>query len=70
MNNYHINVVPKYTNTLSYFIRLGKDKTKKFEETNIVYKIPCNDCSSVYIEQTKRSLQDRISEQKKCKNDE
>ena len=67
---YHINVIPTYTNTLNNIIRLGKDRTNKFDETGVVYKITCNDCKSIYIGQTKRCLLDRISEHKKTNNED
>ena len=36
LNSQHINIEPIYTNTLSNFIVLGKDKTKKFDKTSVV----------------------------------
>ena len=67
---YNINTVPKYTNTFSNIIKLGKDLTNKFEETGVVYKIPCNNCNYVYIDQTKRSFLERITEHKKCNKED
>ena len=67
LNRFNINTVPKYTNTLANIIKLGKDSTNIFDETGVIYKIPCNNCNYVYIGQTKRSLRERICEHKKCK---
>jgi len=38
------------------------DKIKKFEQTNIVYKINCNDCDKVYIGETKQNLSQRLKQ--------
>lgn len=46
-------------------IKLGKDKYKKEEISNIVYKINCKDCESTYIGQSGRKLQIRVDEHKK-----
>ena len=46
-------------------IKLGKDKYKKEEISNIVYKINCKDCESTYIGQRGRKLQIRVDEHKK-----
>ena len=46
-------------------IRLGKDKCKTDEISNIVYKIDCNDCDCTYIGQSKRKLGTRVKEHEK-----
>lgn len=39
-----------------------KDKIKKTEESNLIYRIPCKNCPSVYIGQTGRHLNTRLKE--------
>ena len=46
-------------NKLSSIIKLGKDKTDKVNQANVVYKINCKDCSASYVGQTSRRLQVR-----------
>ena len=49
-------------NNLSKFIKTGKDRVKKDERSNIVYKIECKDCNYSYVGQTKRKLKTRLKE--------
>ena len=54
-----------HTNLLSHFeIQSATTKTKETpnQQSGVVYKLPCNDCSSVYIGETGRVLQDRLDE--------
>ena len=37
-------------------------------KTNVIYKICCKECNSIYIGQTKRRLKDRIKEHKDIKS--
>jgi len=53
-------------NTLSIFIKTGKDKIERSSRCNVVYRIDCKDCGASYVDQTKRRLITRI---KKHKND-
>ena len=39
-----------------------KDETNKFDQRGVVYKIPCLDCTGVYIGETGRSFQTRRKE--------
>lgn len=51
--------------------RSMKDPTPVLEKSGLVYNIPCKDCNSVYIGQTKRKLKKRIYEHKRaCGRDE
>ena len=68
--NYNISIIPTYKNTLKDVIRLGKDKSNKWDTTGVVYKIGCLDCNASYVGQTKRSLKERIKEHKNNKNTE
>lgn len=41
-----------------------KDETPKFDNTNVIYKIPCQDCDACYIGQTTQTLKQRIVQHK------
>jgi len=45
---------------MSTFIKTGKDKIKKEDHSNVVYKINCQDCNYSYVGQTKRKLKTRL----------
>jgi len=47
---------------LNNVIKRGKDRLNDQQITEVIYKINCNDCDKVYIEQTKRHLVTRIKE--------
>jgi len=51
-------------NTLSIFIKTGKDKIERSSRCNVVYRIDCKDCGASYVGQTKRRLITRIKEHK------
>jgi len=51
-------------NTLSTFIKTGKDKIERSSRCNVVYRIDCKDCDTSYVGQTKRRLITRIKEHK------
>jgi len=53
--------IPKKLDTI---IWKGKDRFDAQQETEVVYKINCNDCDKVYIGQTKRHLAMRINKHK------
>lgn len=52
----------KNNNKLDSIVRKGKDKLPIFRQHNIVYRIDCRDCDSVYVGQTKRALETRLKE--------
>ena len=56
--------------SLKSIIKLGKDLTEKWQQTNIVYSFKCNKCPAIYIGETIRSLRTRINEHKNNKNSE
>ena len=58
-------VVYSTKNKLSSIIKLGKDKTDKVNQANVVYKINCKDCNASYVGQTSRRLQVRAKEHAK-----
>ena len=66
LKNLNISVVNKITNKLNSLITLGKDKIKKTEKNNVIYKIKCKDCDFSYIGQTSRKLYKRVNEHKKA----
>ena len=47
------------------YLKLGKDKSDKWDQTGVVYKFTCKNCPATYIGETKRSLKTRINEHKK-----
>ena len=67
---YNISTIPVVNKTLKSIIKLGKDSTNKWEQTNIVYKFNCKNCTATYIGESKRALRVRINEHKNKKNSE
>lgn len=61
---YNITVCHKGYNLLSNNFSRLKTKTPKNKKSNIVYKIPCNNCEGVYIGQTSQYLENRIKSHK------
>ena len=57
-----ITLVYKTINKFNCLIRLGKDKCKHTEKTNVIYKIDCKACDAMYVGQTSRSLNTRVKE--------
>ncbi|XP_024891138.1 uncharacterized protein LOC112466975, partial [Temnothorax curvispinosus] len=55
-------VVYKIPKKLSAVIRKSKDRLATNKETNVVYKIDCENCDASYIGQTKRHLETRLKE--------
>ncbi|XP_011873332.1 PREDICTED: uncharacterized protein LOC105565077 [Vollenhovia emeryi] len=49
-------------NRLTKYINTHKDKIERTKETNVVYKIPCEECNVSYVGQTKRRLNTRLKE--------
>ena len=36
-------------NCMNTFIKIGKDKIKKEDHSNVIYKINCHDCNYFYV---------------------
>ena len=51
--------------TLRNFVVHPKDKVKDEEKTNLIYRVPCKNCSSSYVGETGRKFGLRIKEHKK-----
>ena len=49
-------------NTLRRSLSQAKDPVDINQQSNVIYKIPCNDCNAVYIGETKRSFGTRSKE--------
>lgn len=57
-------VAMKSIKTLNTIFTKSREKTTIFEQSGLVYKIPCMNCESVYIGQTGRHLKVRLGEHK------
>ena len=68
LKKYNICSVPSLNRELSSIIRLGKDKTVKWETPGAVYKFDCQKCDARYIGESKRPLSVRIKEHSDMKN--
>jgi len=51
-------------NSLGKHIKAHKDTNELLANSNVVYKISCNDCNASYVGQTKRQVKTRIKEHK------
>ena len=69
LKKYNIQIIPSIVNKLNKLVVLGKDKTNKLEQTNVVYEFSCKYCDVRYIGETKRALNKRISEHRNNKNE-
>ena len=58
-------------NKLNNIIVLSKDKNTQFNNSNVIYKINCDNCNASYVGQTCRRLGVRIKEhhRKYCEED-
>ena len=62
LHQYGIRVAHKPMNTLRRTISTPKDRIPATEKSNIIYKIPCNNCKKHYVGQTSRKLSTRLNE--------
>ena len=61
-----VKAVFKSQSTLKQMLVKVKQKRPEEEKKEVVYQVPCNDCSKVYIGETKRTLKVRIAEHKQA----
>ena len=61
---YDINICHKNFNLLSKNFSKLKAKTPMNKKSNIIYQIPCNNCSGIYIGQTSQYLENRLKSHK------
>jgi hypothetical protein len=59
--DHNIAVAHKGFNLLKSNFSQLKAKIPKTKKSNIVYQIPCNDCSGVYVGQTSQLLKNRLN---------
>jgi hypothetical protein len=59
---YSIQLATKPSKTLKSMLCHLKDKREKLDKKNIIYEIPCEDCTSSYIGETGRQLKKRVGE--------
>ena len=60
-NKFKFNIINSTIHKFN-FVRLGKDRLDRLNNSNVVYKINCNDCNGFYIGQTSRLLKIRLTE--------
>ena len=65
LDDYNLTTVFRNTSKLDKYIKLGKDPLEKLENSNVIHKILCLDCSKSYVGQTGRMLFVRCEEHKK-----
>ena len=70
LKNHQIKVATKPLRTVVNMLPSLKDKINKFDQRGVVYKVPCLDCTGVYISETGRSFKTRRKEhQRDVKSD-
>ena len=62
LKKYSIATIPIVKKSMDSVIKLGKDKSDKWDQTGVVCKFSCNNCPVSYIGETKRFLKTRINE--------
>ena len=58
-------IASRNVNNLSRFFKPTKDRISKLDTADVVYNIPCTDCTATYIGTTKRPLKTRIHDHKR-----
>ncbi|BHF64788.1 Neuronal acetylcholine receptor subunit [Sparganum proliferum] len=64
LNRSGIHIAHKPASSLRAALSRIKDPLPKEQQTNVIYRIPCSNCSCVYVGHTGRSLGTRIKEHK------
>lgn len=65
---YNLHIANKNHNNLRMLHTRLKAPTPFEKQTHLIYKIPCDDCDSTYIGQTKQYLKNRLQGHKSSKN--
>ena len=60
--DYKLRVIPSLYRCLQSIISRGKEKTVTLDQTNFLYRIKCQQCPSVHVDQTKPALAVRKNE--------
>ncbi|KAK3741220.1 hypothetical protein QZH41_005673 [Actinostola sp. cb2023] len=64
LEGYNVKTSIKPLTTLRQLLSKPKDEIPLGKKTGVVYEIPCEDCTAVYVGETKRSLDTRRKEHK------
>nr|VZI47248.1 unnamed protein product [Spirometra erinaceieuropaei] len=64
LNQFGISIAQKPASSLRTTLHRVKDPIPKEQQTNVIYRISCSNCSSVYVWHTGRRLGTRINEHK------
>ena len=70
LSKFNILTIPKIPSNLNNLIIKGKDKIPHSQQTNVVYKLNCNNCSVSYVGQCKVELRSRMYGHKNDMNKE
>jgi len=61
-NKYNIQVISKPGQRVGQLLNKHKFKISNHDRSDIIYKIPCNNCEKSYIGETSKKLKDRIKQ--------
>ena len=53
---FNIRIASRNVNDLSRFFKSMKDRICKFDTADVIYNIPCSDCTATYVGSTKWPL--------------
>ena len=65
LKSFSIKIASRDVNNLSRFFKPTKYRLSEIDTADVVYNIPCTDCTATYICTTKRPLKTRIHEHKR-----
>ena len=65
LKSFNIRIASRNVNDLSRFFKSTKDRISKLDTADVIYNIPCSDCTATYIGTTKRPLKTRLHEHKR-----
>ena len=64
LKKHNVEVAHKPTSKFKSMFNKHKDHRKPLDRNNVIYKIPCQDCEQVYISETSKTANTRITEHK------